>query len=77
MWSLSGEQSLFGSENYNDVVRKASIEPWEGWVQVDYKEILVARYWEWWSYSKKWLWEWGFDYLKEANFHFMIWCVFS
>ena len=67
---------MFGSQNYNDVVRRVSTEPQEGWVQTDYEAILVARYWEWWSYSEKWLWEGGFENLKEANLHLMIQCVF-
>ena len=57
-------------------MRTVSTEPWEGWFQTDYEAILIARYWEWWNYNEKWLWEGGFENLKEANLHFVIHCVF-
>ena len=74
---VKGEkQNLFGSQNYNDVVKRVFTKPWEGWFQTDYEAISVARCWEWWGHSEKWLWKGGLENLKEANLHFMIQCVF-
>ena len=71
-----GKRNLFGSQNYNDVVRRVSTEPWEDCVQTDYEAIVDAKCWEWWSYSEKWLWEGGSKNLKKADLHFMIQYVF-
>ena len=47
------KQSLFGSQNCNDVVNRVSTEPWEGWSQTDYEARSVARCWGWWDHSEK------------------------
>jgi len=38
-----GKRNLFGSQNYNDVMRRASTKPWEDRVQADYEAIVDAR----------------------------------
>ena len=47
LWSQVEKQNLFGSQNYNDTMRRVSTEPWEGWFQTDYEAILIAKCWKW------------------------------